>query len=164
MEIKSQINRRWSESMSTARDSMNLVSKVVGEQSQQPWQIIHPNRKPMIGCNHIMSENGVLAAFCPVFDANQPQTILAKDGYAIAGLNLTLLNERIVGFQLKFMKVKGNRFDAKDAYLSEWIGQAPEDGDQVHEVAGDGQPVFGIAYWEQGFDLVALGLVVGKAK
>ncbi|MEQ1906091.1 MAG: hypothetical protein ABL888_18035, partial [Pirellulaceae bacterium] len=166
MEIKSQINQRWGESIHVrAKGPPDMVSKVVGDQNQKIWEIVHPNRLPMIGCNHFMSEDGSkLVAFCPVYEADQPHTKLAKEGYAIAGLNLVMQNERFVGFQLKFMKVKGKRFDPKDEYLSDWIGQAPEEEGTVHEVGGDGRPVFGMAYSERGFDLVALGLVIGKAK
>ena len=122
--------------------------------------LVRPQRFPMIGLDFSSDFGGAeVATIIPVYHANEGHQILAKDGYAIAGLNVNY-DDGLYGFQPIFMRVKGKSFDRTDSYTGEWIGRAA-DKDSMNTLGGDGRPVYGI--WLNGMMSVdGLALVVEK--
>ena len=66
---------------------------------------------------------------------NNVQTVIAKKGYAVAGLN-TRAGLNLNGFEIVFMKKKGATFDARTAYKSQWLGDKTGGGDRVLTTGG----------------------------
>src|SRR5262249_38466807 len=66
--------------------------------------------------------------------------VQAKEGYAVGGLVLRT-GERVDGLKFIFMRLTGDRLDAKDSYHSEWFG-GTGGGESV--LGGDGKLVVGL--------------------
>jgi hypothetical protein len=80
--------------------------------------------------------------------------VKAKDGYAIAGLNVSSALY-IEGIQLNFRRVKDGKLDGNDAYQSEWIGTR---GNRVEAIEGINRPIPGIVGKRDGYDVKGIGL------
>jgi hypothetical protein len=85
---------------------------------------------------------------------DQVVTVKAKDGYAIAGLNVSSALY-IEGIQLNFRRVKDGKLDGNDAYQSEWIGTR---GNRVEAIEGINRPIPGIVGKRDGYDVKGIGL------
>ncbi len=84
--------------------------------------------------------------------------IIAKEGYAVGGLvtQISKAPQRVDGFKLIFMRIKGESLDPRDSYESAWIGGR---GNLVETtLGGDGRAVIGICGRCRD-DLDSLGLV-----
>ncbi|MBI4584486.1 MAG: tetratricopeptide repeat protein [Planctomycetes bacterium] len=81
-------------------------------------------------------------------------TAFAKPGYAMGGL-LAEGSDVFSGFRVIFMKIRGDRLDSKDSYLSPWYGGR---GWERKKLGGSGEPVIGIA-GRAGLLLDSFGLV-----
>ena len=140
-----------------------MFTKLVGTEATHTATMVHPNSQPMIGLDFALSPSGgeALALMIPVYEAYEKHQIIAKDGYAIAGLNV-YANGKILGFQPIFMRVKDNSFSPFDTYDGDWLGTEPEDEELIEKLGGDGRPVFGIRTF--GFTaLEGLALIIEKA-
>jgi len=99
----------------------------------------------------------------PVFKRDQPATIparvIAKDGYAVGGVQVQSLRF-VDAIRLVFHKIKPDgTLDPADSYESEWFGFP---GDKAPKVlSSGGKPVIGIKC-QQGAILNGLALVVGN--
>ena len=82
------------------------------------------------------------------------RSILARPGYAVGGMT-AVSGSRVDGFQLTFMRVRGDRLDPRDSYQSPWLGGK---GGGAIDLAGSGNPVVGI-HGRHGLDLDAVGLI-----
>ncbi len=80
--------------------------------------------------------------------------VMAKDGYAIGAIR-SLTGQRYDGFEVTFMKIKGDRLDPKASYKSQWVG-----GKSGNEAIfdGKGDPVVGI-HGGAGADFDGLGVI-----
>ena len=114
--------------------------------------------RPLLGLDALnsMRKDG-LYSIVPVYSATENSVSIAKSGYAVGGLNVNATADSILGFQCIFMKLDGNRLDAEDSYLGDWIGEKPAAGNEVL-VGGDGQAVSGV-WFEGGPKVGALGLI-----
>ncbi len=140
-----------------------FLTKVVGQRHVRTVVLVHPERKPMIGLDYAVGtiNESELGAMIPVFWESEDSQISAKDGYAIAGLNLNE-QDKILGFQVVFMKLAGKSYDTSDTYSSDWFGAEPADGKGV-TLGCDGRPVYGIV--THGFhEVTGIQLIIEPAK
>jgi hypothetical protein len=94
----------------------------------------------------------MIAALRPVYSAEQPKTLsnwsirlVARKGYAVAGAEVDLAENRVSGIRLLYRRVKPDgTFDAKDSYSSDWIAE-PAKGETT-KLVDDGRRVWGIHY------------------
>ena len=84
---------------------------------------------------------------------------VAKPGYAIGAFR-THAGLGLDGFEIIFMKVKGNRLDPADAYLSPWLGD-PRGGGPQFVANPEGRFPVGLQGRAEG-SIRALGLVILK--
>ena len=140
-----------------------MFTKLVGKEETPTRTLVHPNSQPMIGLDFALSPGSGddLAILIPVYDASEKHEIIAKDGYAIGGLNV-YADGKILGFQAIFMRVKDNSFNPFDTYEGDWLGTEPEDEESIEKLGGDGRPVFGIR--THGFtELEGIALIIEEA-
>jgi len=91
-----------------------------------------------------------------------PVRLEAKPGYALAGI-VGRAGDRLDGFRLIFMRVKGAGFDARDQYQSRWVGNRGEAGQEV-TLGLDGRPVLGLQFYLNEGRLGGLALVQDAAQ
>ncbi len=105
---------------------------------------VHPEKVPVVGIRYEVREfagTTRISALVPVFDRkNQDADSLAKDGYALAGLNV-IADKYVNRVQVIYMRIDGDQFDSSDQYESDWYGV--RSGGDEHQLAGDGRAVFG---------------------
>lgn len=83
--------------------------------------------------------------------------VLARDGYAVGGLNVAT-GAYVQGVQVIFMRVKSDgRLDAADSYASEWLGEQSQQPATMLD--GGGAPVLGI-HGRRAAVVDAVGLVL----
>jgi hypothetical protein len=94
-----------------------------------------------------------------VFGAYIPTsvTVVAKPGYAIGAINIHA-GLLVDSFQIVFAKFKNGKFETRDNYRSEWIGDTRGGGSK--SVSGEGRPIIGIQGRSNGREINALGLLV----
>jgi len=89
-----------------------------------------------------------------------PNTLLARDGYALGGLEVDA-DDYVDAVALVFMRITADgRLDPTDSYTSEWIGNPS--GNATHTLGGDGTKVIGIC-GRGAAVLDAIGLVLGES-
>jgi hypothetical protein len=81
--------------------------------------------------------------------------LVARDGFAVGGIRISA-GRRIDGLALQFLRVDESKLDTADAYESEWVGNAKDDGREL--VAGQGRPVVGVFGRLEGDALLGIGL------
>jgi hypothetical protein len=94
-----------------------------------------------------------------VFGANVPTsvTVMAKPGYAIGAINIHA-GLLVDSFQIVFAKFKNGKFETRDNYRSDWIGDSRGGGSK--SVSGEGRPIIGIHGRSNGREINALGLLI----
>ncbi len=91
---------------------------------------------------------------------SEPIEIIAKDGYAVAGVRVNAYS-RITHIQVVFMRLTGSTLDPGDTYTSEWIGAS--EPTEWKLIGGSGQPIIGIfGIWTK--ELRAVGLIEKDSK
>ncbi len=85
-------------------------------------------------------------------------TAIAKPGYAVGGLRFRSAL-MIDGFEMAFMKIKGDRLDPNDTYNSPWLGD--EKGGNPGSLSAEGHLVVGV-HGRSDPEVKALGFVVVK--
>jgi hypothetical protein len=80
----------------------------------------------------------------------------AKPGYAVGGI-YAHKDERLRGFNIVFMRIRGGILDPDDRYESDWVGEEP--ADELPLLGGDGRPVVGVQAMS-GDDCDAMGLIL----
>ena len=121
----------WSGSAGTRSAALQPIFKIGNEQNDGEWH----------GGNH-----------------DAVTTSLAKDGYAVGGLR-TKSGLMLDGFEMVFMKIKGNVLDPSDSYNSPWLGDAKGVGPNIQ--TSDGPIVAGI-HGRGAREINAQGLVLIK--
>jgi hypothetical protein len=81
--------------------------------------------------------------------------VLAKDGYAVGGI-VVRAGDRVDGFKVVFMRLRGNALDTQDWYESPWLGGPG--GDAPMPLACNGRLVVGLL-GRSGAEIDAIGLV-----
>jgi formylglycine-generating enzyme required for sulfatase activity len=116
-----------------------------------------PQRGMSCGWNNINSNQTIVTP---------NKTILAKDGYVINGMIVSLdawpsnANDKgedvVVGLKLRFARLRGNLVDLNDTYESDWIGQDVK----ATPLGGSISPAIGIFGHWNGASILSLGLVL----
>lgn len=83
----------------------------------------------------------------------KPVVFVAKPGFAVAGI-IAIGGDRLDGFRVVFMRVKGRKLDPTQTYQSDWIGG----GNDGTRLGCDGDPVVGI-FGGAGTEVDGLGLI-----
>jgi transposase-like protein len=103
----------------------------------------------------------------PILARDQPlpfrdKVHMAKEGYAVAGLEVRADKELLNAFKLHFRKLKADgSLDATDAYTSDWIGPAPENGKGTM-LGNTGERVIGANLHRLGAHVSGVALVMAK--
>ncbi|MEN6451856.1 MAG: hypothetical protein ABFC96_15305 [Thermoguttaceae bacterium] len=80
----------------------------------------------------------------------------AKEGYAIGAI-VAKAGDRIDGFRVVFMRIRGDRLDPSDKYESRWVGG--RGGGAETTLDGAGLPIIGIHGNSSADDLFSVGLI-----
>jgi hypothetical protein len=80
--------------------------------------------------------------------------VIAKEGYAVGGM-VVASGERMHGFEVVFMRIKGNALDPADSYTSPWLGS--QGGDRT-TIGTNGKLAVGV-HGRRGADFDAVGLI-----
>jgi hypothetical protein len=164
----------WSVGQPVAVHNQPTPTALVGGGGGTPFEEVSPNGALLVGLRvttYALGGGTVIKSFQPFFQRGDarvegaihgipqgdPTEILAKSGYAVAGL-VARGSARVDGFKLIFMRVSGSRLVPGDRYESGWIGGS---GGIEAVLAGDGSPVIGL-HGRQGADTDALGLITLK--
>ena len=96
-----------------------------------------------------------------VFGANiaPSVTVVAKSGSAIGAINAHT-GLLVDSFQIVFAKFKNGKFETRDNYRSEWLGDSRGGG--AKSFSGEGRPIIGIHGRSNGREINALGLLVAE--
>ncbi len=108
--------------------------------------IIHPEKVPIVGVRYAirtLPQGDRIATIVPVFHReNDDANIMARDGYAVAGVNVVGRNS-VERMQLIFMKIENDQFVVSDQYTSDWFGDDSAIG-KPQTLGGDGRAMFGM--------------------
>jgi len=83
----------------------------------------------------------------------------AKPGYAVGGV-VVRSGKAVDALKVRFMRVRGSRLDANDAYESDWIGNSSAGTETRY--GGDGAPVVGVVGRADDKFCTGLGLVIKR--
>ncbi len=83
----------------------------------------------------------------------KPVVLVAKPGFAVGGI-IAIGGDRLDGFQIVFMRSKGNKLDPTQVYQSDWVGG----GRAGTRLGCDGNPVVGI-FGGTGAEVDGVGLI-----
>lgn len=139
-------------------------SEMLGGTGGGPYVHANPTGGPVLGFHYTTgswNDDIVVRDFDPIYErppvdvSDNPNIVLAKKGYAVAGLMVQTDSKNILGVQVIFAKLADGRLDMSDSYKGNWIatpGQSPE------KLAGDGRLVIG-TFGRKGLNMDAMGLV-----
>ncbi|MDG2469904.1 MAG: hypothetical protein P8M80_11535 [Pirellulaceae bacterium] len=121
--------------------------------------LFHPGKLPIVGVDLITAsskEGAIVTDIAPIYDKpTDENSIMAKDGYALAGLEVNA-GAWVKGVRLIFMKVIPTGFDTSKSYRTEWFGSRPSG--VAEKLGGDGRPVYG--FWGCRTDICkSIGLI-----
>ncbi|PHS13739.1 MAG: hypothetical protein COA78_06515 [Blastopirellula sp.] len=130
--------------------------------------IVDKNLRPVIGIRYSQGSWGAtktLAELEPIFDRSakpkggRTQTVLARDGYALGGINVNA-TKYVHAVRLLFLKIKPDgSLDPDNRDITDWLG-IPESSD-TQSILGNGKPVIGFKV-RKGAILDSVGLVFAK--
>ena len=127
------------------------------------FRFVGRNQEPLLGFRYRVGRWGneqAVALNLALFDrspARGPDVLVAKEGYAIGGMNVDA-QSLVNALQIIFMRLKPDgSLDPSDSYTSSWIGV--RSGRPTKTLGGTGAPVIGI-YGRRALLLDAVGLVV----
>ena len=121
--------------------------------------MFHPGKLPIVGVDLITAsskEGSIVTNLAPIYgEATDENSIMATDGYALAGLEVNA-GAWVKGVRLIFMKVTPIGFDTSKSYRTEWFGSRPSG--VAEKLGGDGRPVYG--FWNCRTDICkSIGLI-----
>ena len=143
---------------------------MVGGSGGGEFALRNPGKGPVIGFHYKFgnwNNRQVLSVFEPLFDLpadpvpegrkRDEGTILARKGYAVAGLLVDTDNVNAVAVRITFMRLDNGALDAKQTYTSEWVGVPSRIRQQ--KLAGTGEKVVG-TFGRKGLNMDSLGLLL----
>lgn len=142
---------------------------LLGGKGGSPYTLVPANAGPVLGFRYVIGSWGrtkPLRKLEPLYDSSaekEANVVLARQGYAVGGMNVAQDQTNILAVQVIFMRYKDGKLDPKDSYKSDWISDST--GKNVVQLAGDGKLVIG-TFGRQGMNLDAFGLIIqsgGKA-
>jgi hypothetical protein len=149
--------------------AVKMQTNIIGGRGGQAFTQTGSVTAPVIGFRFLMGFRGrkqVIKQFDPIF-ATAPAstapkvggTITAKDGYAVAGLDVTTDSYSITAVQVIFARYRDGQIDIADSYRSDWIGVPAEGSTQL--AGGNFDLVVGTC-GRKSANLDALGILVVK--
>jgi hypothetical protein len=122
-------------------------SALVGGTGGAPFRVVSPDGEPAVGVRYRLGQwdgQDVIAKIEGVFwrqkESGPLEYVLAREGYALGAIQVDG-GEFVYAVRLAFMRIDGNRLDAKDSYISQWIGSPS--GKDPTTLNGKGAPVIG---------------------
>jgi hypothetical protein len=143
-------------------------SKLIGGKGGKPFREVDKDKKILVGLNFTVDDK-VIKSVQPIFrnpdgklthgvshgkDNGRKIEVLAKDGYAVGGLNVWA-GDKVDGVRVVFMRVVDGKLDVKDSYESDVVGV---EGGLVSRLHSDGRFIIGVN-GREGEYLDALGVV-----
>jgi S1-C subfamily serine protease len=145
-------------------------TEIIGAEKGSEFRDITQGSKLAIGVQYIPAQmnnkpamSNIRLLYDKPTDDTQP-SVLAKDGYAVAGLNISIghysMGQFFNGFQVIFMRQKDGKLDPSDSYTSDWAGETSKG--KPKQLAGNGARIVGLC-GRRGIFIRAIGLVTENA-
>ena len=137
-------------------------SELVGGGGGGQFVHVNPSGSPLLGFRYALGNwggNQCLRQLDPIYDKpadNDASSVIARDGYVVAGVNLQKDQTNVTAVQIIFARYKDGNVTTSDTYKSDWIGNST--GQDTVQLAGKGEKVIG-TYGRKGLNLDAIGLV-----
>jgi hypothetical protein len=137
-------------------------TRLAGGMGGVPFRAGDDSGRPVIGFRVALGKwagHPAISRLEPLYDRPEAGGIdeeIAKDGYAVGGINVAV-GKYVQGVQVVFMRLaEGGRLDPSDTYTSSWLG-TQSDSEPI-SLGGDGSIVLGI-HGRKAAILDAVGLV-----
>jgi hypothetical protein len=141
------------------------LTETVGGKGGIAFRTVDSQGRPVIGVQFILRSwagNKHVGQLTPLYERSretQPNTIFAKEGYALGAIHVWA-GEFVDGIKLEFMKLNDDtRLQLSDAYEADTIGSATTSTAKV--IRSDGRLIVGF-HGRRGAVMDAIGLVVRK--
>jgi hypothetical protein len=122
-------------------------SRLVGGTGGVPFRAVTPDRQPVVGIRYRLGSWAGQESVGKIEGVSQRtktpgpwEHVFAREGYALGAIQVDA-DKFVHAVRLAFMRIDGDRLDAKDSYVSEWIGSPS--GAQPETINGNGAPVIG---------------------
>ena len=142
-----------------------VLTETVGGKGGIAFQTVDSQGRPVIGVQFILSSwegNKYVGQLTPLFDrsrATRPNTIFAKEGYALGSIHVWA-GEFVDGIKLVFMKLNDDTsLQLSDSYEADTIGSATTGTAKI--ITSNGRLIVGF-HGRRGAVMDAIGLVVRK--
>lgn len=123
--------------------------------------IVHPEKAPIVGIRYSIHRpfgSPLPSRLLPVYHRDEEKVpIMARPGYALAGMNVVSGELCVLRIQFIFMRIVDGHFDRHDQYTTDWIGLKKPKGVPVR-LAGDGRAVYGLSISESHY-LIGIRLI-----
>lgn len=142
-----------------------VLTETVGGKGGIAFRTVDSQGRPVIGARFILSSwegNKHVGQLTPLYDrsrATQPNTVFAKEGYALGAIHVWA-GEFVDGIKLVFMKLKDDTsLQLSDSYEADTIGSATTGTAKI--ITSDGRIIVGF-HGRRGAVMDAIGLAVRK--
>ncbi len=143
----------------------SALSERVGGEGGAPFFRFHRDAKPLLGFTGTVgnwNNRSMVRMLHPLYSREHPAPrpdetlLLAKEGYAVGGLN-AVGTDYCWAIQVIFCRLNGGKLDPNDSYTSPWLSEPRND--PVRRLGMNGQAALGI-FGRQGLNNDALGLIL----
>ena len=142
-----------------------MKTEIVGGPGGTGFTSVSNNGSPLVGIRAVPGVwNGkkivkslVATASRIATRTDDPERVMAKDGYVISGLIVDADTTSVVAVKVIFVAYKDGRSNPIDTYTSQWLG-TPDDND-AKTLGGDGAAVMGLE-GRRGLNQDAIGLII----
>jgi len=143
----------------------SALGERVGGEGGAPFFRFQGDGKPLLGFLGAVgnwNNRPMVRLLHPLYSRDHPPPqagetlLLAKEGYAVGGLN-AVGTDYCWAVQVIFCRLDGGKLDLNDSYQSDWLSEPRND--PVRRLGMNGQPALGI-YGRQGLNTDALGLIL----
>jgi hypothetical protein len=128
-------------------NGLSSDSRLVGGTGGVPFRAVTPDRQPVVGIRYRLGSWAGQESVGKIEGVSQRtktpgpwEHVFAREGYALGAIQVDA-DKFVHAVRLAFMRIDGDRLDAKDSYVSEWIGSPS--GAQPETINGNGAPVIG---------------------
>jgi hypothetical protein len=142
-----------------------VLTETVGGSGGVTFKKVDSQGRPVIGVQFILRSwegNKYVGQLTPLFDrsrATRPNTIFAKEGYALGAIHVWA-SEFVDGIKLEFMKLNDDKsLQLSDSYEADTIGSTTTSTAKI--ITSDGRLIVGF-HGRRGAIMDAIGLVVRK--
>lgn len=143
----------------------SALSERVGGEGGAPFFRFHRDAKPLLGFAGAVgnwNNRSMVRLLHPLYSREHPAPrsdetlLLAKEGYAVGGLN-AVGADYCWAIQVIFCRLVGGKLDPNDSYTSPWLSEPRND--PIRRLGMNGQAALGI-FGRQGLNTDALGLIL----